>query len=147
LYYYGFLTVLLAGSGMVFYVLHKRKEHKKDVVRVRNSRANKVARARLKTADDYMKRHLFEAYYEELNRALWGYIADKLALSQADSSRERIEALLREREVDEDLIKAYTNLIEACEFARYAPDPGQTAKERIFENAVAVISNMEQVLK
>ncbi|MFA7199967.1 MAG: BatD family protein [Bacteroidales bacterium] len=146
-YYYTILAALLSIAGILFSWLKKRKERKKDVVRVRNSKANKIARARLKTAGAHMKSQLFSAYYEELNRALWGYIADKLALSQAESSREKIEALLMERQVDEELIKKYTDLIASCEFARYAPDPGQTEKERIFEDAVAVISKMEQVLK
>lgn len=146
-YYYLTLVLILAGAGAVYVWLSKRREHRSDVVRVRNSRANKIARARLKTAEGYMKQHLFAGYYEELNRALWGYIADKLALSQADSSRERIESLLKERQVAESLIADYTQLIESCEFARYAPDPGQLEKERIFEQAVTVISKMEQALK
>ncbi|NLA15262.1 MAG: protein BatD [Bacteroidales bacterium] len=147
MYYYLALFAILVGSGMAYLGLNKRRERRSDAVRVRNSRANKVARARLKTAGEYMKQQRFEGYYEELNRALWGYIADKLALSQADSSRERIEEILRERQVDESLIDDYTRLIESCEFARYAPDPGQLEKERIFERAVTVISKMEQALK
>jgi len=55
--------------------------------------------------------------------------------------------MLTGRDVDEDLIKDYTGLIESCEFARYAPDPGQMEKERIFEKAVTAISKMEQALK
>jgi hypothetical protein len=145
-YYYLTLVLILSGAGAVYVWLSKRRKHRSDVVRVR-SRANKIARARLKTAEGYMKQHLFAGYYEELNRALWGYIADKLALSQADSSRERIESLLKERQVAENLIADYTQLIESCEFARYAPDPGQLEKERIFEQAVTVISKMEQALK
>jgi hypothetical protein len=118
-----------------------------DVIRVRNSKANKIARIRLKTAGVLLKQQLFEAYYEELHRALWGYIADKLGLSQADCSRERITEMLRERNVETDLIQNYTDLIESCEYARYAPDPGQMEKERIFDMAVKAISKMEQALK
>lgn len=94
-----------------------------------------------------LKQEHFEGYYEELHRALWGYIADKLALSQADCSRERIEELLLGRNVEPHLVSDYTSLIESCEFARYAPDPGQLEKERIFEKAVEAISKMEQALK
>ena len=94
-----------------------------------------------------LKQEHFEGYYEELHRALWGYIADKLALSQADCFRERIREMLLGRNVEPHLVSDYTNLIESCEFARYAPDPGQLEKERIFEKAVEVLSKMEQALK
>ena len=145
--YFVVLILILAVTWIVYVVLNKRREHMSDVIRVRNSKANKIARIRLKTAGVLLKQQLFEAYYEELHRALWGYIADKLGLSQADCSRERITEMLRERNVETDLIQNYTDLIESCEYARYAPDPGQMEKERIFDMAVKVISKMEQALK
>ena len=145
--YFVVLILILAVTWIVYVVLNKRREHMSDVIRVRNSKANKIARIRLKTAGVLLKQQLFEAYYEELHRALWGYIADKLGLSQADCSRERITEMLRERNVETDLIQNYTDLIESCEYARYAPDPGQMEKERIFDMAVKAISKMEQALK
>lgn len=145
--YFIILALIIAVTGIVYVVLNKRREHMNDMIRVRNSKANKIARTRLKTAGVLLKQKLFEAYYEELHRALWGYIADKLGLSQAECSRERISDMLRERNVGKDLIKNFTDIIEACEYARYAPDPGQLEKERIFEMAVKAISKMEQALK
>lgn len=145
--YFILLFSIFSLTGGLYLLLEKRRVHRNDVVRVRYSKANKVARTRLRSAGVLLKQKLFEGYYEELHRALWGYIADKLALSQADCSRERVEEMLVRLNVDEDLIKDYTGLIESCEFARYAPDPGQLEKERIFEKAVTVISKMEQALK
>ncbi|HPV87700.1 MAG TPA: BatD family protein [Bacteroidales bacterium] len=146
-FYFILLSGIFAVTGGLYLLLEKRRVRRSDVIRVRNSKANKVARTRLKKAGMLLKQQLFEGYYEELHRALWGYIADKLALSQADCSREKVTEMLTGRDVDEDLIKDYTGLIESCEFARYAPDPGQMEKERIFEKAVTAISKMEQALK
>ncbi len=145
--YFIVLLLIFGITAGVYVFLDKTRKHRNDVVKVRNSRANKVARTRLKTAGMLLKQEHFEGYYEELHRALWGYIADKLALSQADCSRERIEELLLGRNVEPHLVSDYTSLIESCEFARYAPDPGQLEKERIFEKAVEAISKMEQALK
>ncbi len=142
------VLALLGGAFAGTYVsLNKMRERRKDVVRVRNSKANKIARNRLKTAQELLKQQLFAGYYEEVHRTLWGYIGDKLALSQADCSRERVTALLQQRGVDASLTEEFMALIEACEFARYAPDPGQVEKEKIYERAVAVISKLEQGLK
>ena len=145
--YFILLLSLFVLTGGLYVLLNKRRAHRSDLVRVRNSKANKVAGTRLKTAGMLLKQKLFEEYYEELHRALWGYISDKLALSQADCSRERIVDMLTQREVDGDLIRDYIDLIESCEYARYAPDPGQMEKEKIFDRAVKAISKMEQILK
>lgn len=142
------LVVLLGGVFAGMYVwMNKRRERRKDVVRVRNSRANKIARTRLKTAESLLKQQLFAGFYEELHRALWGYIADKLALSQADCSRDNVAEILAAKQMEKALVDEFMAIIEACEFARYAPDPGQVEKERIFDRAVAVISQLEQRLK
>jgi len=145
--YFVILFMIFAVTGVVYVVMNKRREHMNDVIRVRNSKANKIARTRLKAAGVLLKQKLFEAYYEELHRALWGYIADKLGLSQAECSRERISELLRKRNVETETISNFTDIIDSCEYARYAPDPGQLEKERIFDMAVKAISNMEQALK
>jgi len=146
-YYFVLILSIFAMAGVAYVVLDKRRMHRNDIVKVRHSRANKVARNRLKTAGTLLKQEQFEDYYEELQRALWGYIADKLALSQAECSRERVVDMLGSRNVDKSLVNDYTGLIESCEFARYAPDPGQLEKEGIFDMAVVAISKMEQALK
>lgn len=139
--------MLVGVFGASYVLLNRRRERRKDIVRVRNSKANKIARTRLKAAASLLKQELFAGYYEEVHRTLWGYIGDKLALTQADYSRERVIRMLEEKKVDASVISEYMDLIEACEFARYAPDPGQMEKEKIFERAVAAISKMEQGLK
>lgn len=145
--FFGLLVLLCALFAGAYVLINKQRELHKDVVRVRNSKANKIARSRLKAAETLLKQQLFAGFYEEVHRALWGYMGDKLALAQADCSRERVTHLLEEKQVDPALIKEYLDVIEACEFARYAPDPGQVEKEKVFERAVAAISRMEQGLK
>jgi hypothetical protein len=61
---------------------------------------------------------------------LWGYIGDKLALTQSDYSRERVIRMLEEKKVNASVISEYMDLIEACEFARYAPDPDRWKKKK-----------------
>ena len=145
--FYVIILILFGIFGASYVLLNRRRERRKDIVRVRNSKANKIARTRLKAAATLLKQELFSGYFEEVHRTLWGYIGDKLALTQADYSRERVIRLLEEKKVDSSVISDYMDLIEACEFARYAPDPGQVEKEKIFERAMAAISKMEQGLK
>ena len=118
-----------------------------DVVGNRNRRANKMARARLKQAGDYLARNLPTAYYEELHKAVLGYVSDKLTIPAADLSRERISEALTENGVDESLAMRLTAIIDACEFARYAPDPEHTAMENLYNESINVISEIDGKVK
>lgn len=141
------LSVVLLLFAVVYRLLLKRRERQKDVVSVRNRKANKVAKLRLKTADILLRQELFSAFYEEIHRALWGYMSDKLGLAQAECSRDRVREILEQRGIAPEPIREFLDLIETCEFARYAPDPGQVEKEKIFARALTCISRLEQCLK
>lgn len=114
-----------------------------DVAGSKNRRANKMARARLRQAEDYLHKNLGGAYYEELHKALTGYVSDKLLIPAADLSKETIGEKLRERGVRDESITKLTDLIDQCEFARYAPESGQTKMENEYNEAIQVISDIE----
>ena len=124
-------------------ILRRRQERRADVAGSKNRRANKMARTRLKLAEDYLHKNLSGAYYEELHKALMGYVSDKLLIPAADLSKETIGDKLRERGVRDESIATLTTLIDQCEFARYSPDSGQTQMENEFSEAVQVISDIE----
>ena len=138
------LAILLA---ILNRLIRRAQERRSDVAGSKNRRANKMARARLKSAESYLKQGLSGAYYEELHKALLGYVSDKLMIPSADLSKETVGEKLRERGVHEDAIEALNALVDRCEFARYAPDSGQTQMENEYEEAVEVISRIEGQLK
>ena len=117
-----------------------------DVAGSKNRRANKMARARLRQAEDYLHKNLGGAYYEELHKALTGYVSDKLLIPAADLSKEAIGEKLRERGVRDESIDRLTALIDKCEYARYAPDSGQTQMENEYNEAIEAISEIESQL-
>ena len=117
-----------------------------DVAGSKNRRANKMARARLRQAEDYLHKNLGGAYYEELHKALTGYVSDKLLIPAADLSKETIGEKLRERGVRDESIDRLTALIDKCEYARYAPDSGQTQMENEYNEAIEAISEIESQL-
>ncbi len=139
--------IILALIAVMFFVaekiLSKRVERNRDVAGVKNRRANKVARARLKNAESLLKQGLYTAFYEELHRAILGYTSDKLNLSLADMSRDKIKAELEKKMVQEGNINELLTIIEQCEYARYAPDPGGSGMEENYQRAIRLISEME----
>ena len=115
----------------------------RDVAGVKNRKANKVAKARLKAAEGLMKQSLNTAFYEELHRALLGYASDKLTLALSDLSREKIRESLSAKKVNEELTNEFISLIDACEYARYAPDGGGVEMHSNYERAIKLISGLE----
>lgn len=114
-----------------------------DVAGSKNRKAKKVAKARLKNCELFLKQSLRVAFYEELHKAVEGYVSDKLMLPVADLSRENIREQLVSKVKDPALIDELFGLLDACEFARYAPSADSSSMERDYQSAVKIISELE----
>jgi tetratricopeptide (TPR) repeat protein len=137
--------IILAAA--LWLALRKLAARRQDVVGAKTRRATKMAQKRLKSAEDYLKKNLYGAFYEELHKALLGYISDKLNISVADLSKEKISETLSALNVNSGLVESYLGLLDACEFARYSPSQGYEAMAKHFEDAVNVISSMDSNIK
>ncbi len=114
---------------------------------VRNKRADKYATQRLKQANAYLKQNDNQKFYDELIKAIWGYLSDKMNIPLSDLSRENAVSILEDKGIDEENINLFVNLIDNCEFARYAPaSSGNTMKEDYLK-AVNLITKLQQRLR
>lgn len=138
---------LVALAAAVWYALRKLSVLKADVVGQKNRKAVKMAQKRLSTAGDYFSKNLYTAFYEELHKALLGYVSDKLNIDFADMSKENIADTLISRGVSEEVSSKLTELLDACEFARYSPDAGHDAMNSHFETALDVITSIDSFMK
>ena len=80
-------------------------------------------------------------------KSVWNYLSDKLAIPAASLTKERIESELLAREVDTVLIDQFKNILNVCEFARYAPNAGQQAMGNLYDETINAISNLENVIR
>ena len=144
--FWGLTGALLLLAAALYFGLRKRAELRADVVRTRNRGAARMARKRLATAGDFLKKNLDTAFYEELHRALLGFAADKLAMDSSDMSRENILARLQTAGVPEALAEDFCGLLEQCEYARYAPAAGHEAMSAQYEKAVSVVSGIDSAI-
>ncbi len=132
---------------LVFVIVYRR--HRKvmgDQQRVRNRKANKVARKRLKVAGQHLKQGDRAGFYEEVLKAVWGYLSDKMLLSLSDLTRDTAARALGERGISKDLIERLIRVIDQCEYARYAPEGASGGMDKVYEETVAIISELEQKL-
>ena len=100
----------------------------------------------LKQAQVYLKENLHAPFYEELHKALLGYISDKLAIQFAQMQRDTISEVLQQKGVSEDNITDFMQLLDNCEMARYSLDGGAVAMNEQYNKAIETISNLENRL-
>ncbi len=118
-----------------------------DIIRVKNRKASKYARKRLKLASKLLHQQKQSEFYEEVSKALWGYLSDKLSIPVAKLSRESSQIELAKRKIDEALINEFFDLIDTCEFARFAPSSEATDMNKIYNNAAKIIGKLQQKIK
>ena len=142
------VTLLLLGLALAAWLaLRGAAARRADVAGSKNRAATKMARKRLAQAGTFLKGSLYTAFYEELHRALLGFVSDKLNLDAADLSKENISGRLTENGVPEALAADFIGLLDACEYARYAPDAGHEAMNTHYEQAVSVISAIDEHMR
>lgn len=133
---------------VVFFVVYRKQiRENADLARVRTKKANKIAVRRLKNAGKLMQANQKEAFYDEVLRALWGYLSDKLNIPQAELTKDNVEAELAKYGVDESLTKEFLDILNMCEFARYAPSQASDAMDKLYSMTVDAIGKMENTIK
>jgi hypothetical protein len=140
------ISPVLCFAGFVFYI----RRHEKilgDVAGIRNRKARKMAQKRLATAHKCLHEKKDEEFYIEVSRALWGYASDKLGISPAELSAEKIHASLISRKVSEDAVTKLISVIERCEFARFAPSTESMQMDSIYKESVELISMIEDQIR
>jgi hypothetical protein len=130
-------------------VLFLRREHirrNSDVTQVRNRRAGKIAAKRLHNASMCLKNDEMDNFYDEILKALWGYLSDKLNIPVSDLTRTNAIAALTDNGIDDQLIDNLKKILDTCEYARYAPSSSATGASDIYDGASQFIKSVENLL-
>lgn len=142
------LTILLVLLAVICWAAFRKiAARRADVVGAKNRKATKMALKRLRLAGTFLRQNLYTAFYEELHKALLGFVSDKLNVPVGELSKERISELFTEGGVSEALIASFVGLLDACEFARYSPSSGNEAMAAHYETALDVISSIDSNMK
>ena len=141
-FYSGYAIAL----GIFLLVLFVRREHIRrnaDLTAVRNRKAGKVAVKRLKEASACLKKGETDRFHEEILKAIWGYLSDKLNIPVSELTRNNAVTALQEQGIDEEKIRNLTEILDKCEYARYAPSASGSAASDIYEGASRFIRSVE----
>ncbi|MCM1020724.1 MAG: BatD family protein [Muribaculum sp.] len=142
-WYWPLYIILTVALIVIVWLYGKRMRRNADIQGRRLAKAGKVARKRLKLAADFMKRHDNDHFYEEILRALWGYLGDKLQLPASQLTRDNIAQELTKYGASQQLIDRFLGIIDDCEMARYSPDKSDARNEELYESAVKAMDGLE----
>ena len=135
-------VVPLSLAALMFIVFRKRIKENADVTRMRYKKANKVAQRRLKVAEQLLHQNKKEAFFEEIERAAWTYLSDRLSIPTAQLNKENIAQILTDKAVADTTIKQMLHVLSTAEFARYAPTL-DSAMHELYEDTIKIINQLE----
>jgi len=148
LLYWLIVAGLLMMTALLAILFRKQARDNADVALMKNRKANKIAKKRLKVAEQEWKAGHREQFYDEILKALWGYTSDKLSIPVADLSRDNIHERLIEKKVDEDVANQFVLLLDECQYQRYAPmGDEKKAMDKTFEETIDLISKLENSIR
>ena len=145
--YWGAYLIPVVLFAVTLVVGRKRIRDNANIAKSRGRKANKVAKKRLKVAGRLLKEKNQNEFYDEVMRALWGYIADKLNIPLATLNKENVNMQLTDKGVGMELIDEFIKALDECEFARYAPGNPNENMEAVYGRAVNVIEKMEDSIR
>ncbi|MBO7240694.1 MAG: protein BatD [Bacteroidaceae bacterium] len=146
LYWLTYVVSLLAFVVAVL-VYRKRMKENENVSLVKTKKANSVAVRRLKNVKTLLRNNQENEFYDETLKAIWYYMSDKLNIPLSQLSKDNISNELSRRGCDDELVAELMNLLNECEFARYAPGDSGATMDKVYKMAVAVISKMENSIR
>lgn len=134
------VPVVLLIIGIIYYRNYLRTHA--DILAVKSRKANKLAYRRLRKAEICMSKSEVEEFYDEMLKALWGYLSDKMKIPVSALSRENVSENLSRHNVSEEDIAELISLIDECEFSKYSPE-AKNEMAPVYSKGVSIINKLE----
>ena len=145
--YWLWYIIPFIGFIVIIVVYRKQAVENANIAKVKTKKAGKMATRRLKVAKQKMQQKDKAGFYDEVLKALWGYLGDKLSMPVSELSKDNITAKLSECQVAQELIDECLALVGECEFARYAPSLSHASEEQIYSKVDALMDRLENAIR
>jgi len=127
--------------------MSKHQKELSDIMLIKNKKANKVARKRLQIAESHLKTNNRDLFFEEIHKAMWGYLSDKLSIPVSSLTSDNVRVELKSRDISDADIEEFMRIISVCEYARFAPAVDNSEMNSLFSSALELIMKFEQIIK
>ena len=133
--------------AIIALIWKNRMKKRSDIAFMRNKKATRISISRLRKAKSHLSTAEQEPFYNEISLALWGYMSDKFNLRLSELSTESVRNALQQKQVNEEIIDQFTDTLQHCEYARFAPGDKSEIMEQIYNEALNIITKIEHELK
>ena len=136
------MALVVAASLVVILLGRKRQALEQDEVGLRQRRALKLARRRLRNAEKLLSDNNDNLFYEEIYKALWGCLSDKYSIPLSQLSRESVSDKLNERHIPEEKMQLVMSTLQSVDEARFAPGDSSARKQAIYDHTLQTIATL-----
>lgn len=144
--YWLLVLMLLLVFGLILYFLRKKIILSANMEAMKQIKAKKIARKRMKKAEKLLTNNELEKFYDEVSRSLWQYLSDRYKIKNADLSIENVVYQLSIKNVNSEILEKLKKTLEFCEFIRFAPGASSSTPIQVFEDSNEIISLLEQFI-
>jgi hypothetical protein len=145
---YNTLMFAIVVVAIIILILWRRTVRRRsDAAMMRTRKATKISLRRLKLAAVYLKEKKEIDFYNEISRALWGYMSDKLNIPPAELSMDNVREILNRRKVNPEIADQFIETLKSTEYARFAPGDKSEVMDKVYHQALDVITKIERELK
>ncbi len=145
--YVAWYIVPFVGFVVLLVALRKHRINNADVEGKKHKRANKVALKRMKIANGLLRTQQKSAFYDEVLRALWGYVSDKLSIPVAELTKDNVSVRLTDAGVQESVVEEFIALLNDCEMAHYVNGNDGSTMDKIYAMSLSVMEKLEDSIK
>ena len=145
-WYWILYIVLIVALAALIIANRRLASRNADLGALRTAKANKVAKKRLKNAEKFLKAHDSDKFYEEMLKALWGYLSDKLSIPTSSLTRDTILATLQREGYPEAVAAPVIDVLDECEMARYTPE-SSSRMDSVYKAGAEAINQIESYKK
>ncbi len=145
--YVAWYIVPFVGFVVLLVALRKHRINNADVEGKKHKRANKVALKRMKIANGLLRTQQKSAFYDEVLRALWGYVSDKLSIPVAELTKDNVSVRLTDAGVQESVVEEFIALLNDCEMAHYVSGNDGSTMDKIYATSLSVMEKLEDSIK
>lgn len=136
------IPALLLAFVLIMYRKHIAEQS--DLVALRSKKAAKMAKRRLRAAGLCLQRKETDRFYDEMLRAIWGYLGDKLRIPVSELNRANVQEHLQQADIDSSIRDTLLKLLDDCEFAKYSPAQAQHDMQAIYDEGIETLNKLEE---
>lgn len=132
---------------IILVIVFINRKRKGNTLLQNERQATKIAKKRLKSSKEFLKKGESANFYQALSEAIWGYIAYKFSIPRSELSVDTVRSKLSDKNTDENIIDEFIEVLDACEYARFAPGDKEKKMDELYERAQQIIVKTEKQLK